>query len=359
MGNINFTYPARLEQQILFNVSFEAEEGKTVALCGQSGCGKSTCIGLIQRFYDPQSGSIEVDGHDIRKLNVHHLRNIIGVVSQEPTLFETTIYENIRYGRLDVTKEQIHQAAKQANAFDFISALPKQFDTFVGEGGATLSGGQKQRVAIARALVRNPKILLLDEATSALDTESEAIVQTALENASKGRTTIVIAHRLSTIKNADKIIGFSDGTMVEEGNHATLVNANGVYANLVNMQTFAEKTQPVKSVKKSESKIALERRGSNASRRKSMIEMQMMQGDGATKDNAAFEEAGKCTTEATMNVQTVASLGRETTFIQKYKTQLDQPLSTANKKAILFGVGYGMSMGIIFFMYAGCFYFAA
>merc|ERR1719209_842781 len=634
---VDFTFPAREEQQVLKGVSFEVGQGQTVALCGQSGCGKSTCIKLLQRFYDVCSGSITIAGSNIKDMNVRSLRENIGIVSQEPILFDDTIFENIRMGRLDVTEDEVNAALKQANAYDFVQKLPEKLETQVGEGGATLSGGQKQRIAIARALVRNPKILLLDEATSALDTESESLVQAALDKASEGRTTIVIAHRLSTIKNADKIIGFSDGKIVEEGNHATLVNANGVYANLVNMQTFAEKTQPVKSVKKSESKIALERRGSNASRRKSMvsivgniasslslkksgtdvskseddedlpeasdatirqlntpelgynivgiivalacggvqplfaimfseilatygrfacaydtdieqkvaelkkatefnatvgnatlrnatpgnatlgnatdfvatefnvpdfgiyidayntndacsedklmenivvwslcfiyigvfnfiayptfcymfgkageeltsrlryqsfkkylqlqmgffddpkrstgvltsrlssdaskinglvggqwsimmqslgamgvglsiafyyewrltliifafmpfltigsmIEMQMMQGDGATKDNAAFEEAGKCTTEATMNVQTVASLGRETTFIQKYKTQLDQPLSTANKKAIRFGVAYGMSMGIIFFMYAGCFYFAA
>lgn len=262
LKNISFTYPARLDHQVLHNVSFSANEGETVALCGQSGCGKSTCIQLIQRFYDPQEGGVYLGGHDIKTLNVKFLRDMIGVVSQEPILFETTIIENIRYGRLDVTDAEIKQAAKQANAYDFIQNLPKQWDTEVGEGGATLSGGQKQRVAIARALVRNPKILLLDEATSALDTESESIVQAALEKASEGRTTIVIAHRLSTIRSADKIFGFAGGRIVEEGTHKSLLEIeNGVYANLCNMQTF-EKAAPSEKAKESKKKVVLDRQKS-------------------------------------------------------------------------------------------------
>ena len=239
--NVDFTYPARMDQKILKNVSFKVEAGKTTAFCGQSGCGKSTCFQLLKRFYDTEQGTVLIDGIDIKEFNVRSLRSVIGVVSQEPLLFDTTIEENIRYGNLDVTKEEIYTATKQANAYDFIMKLPETWNTHVGEGGATLSGGQKQRIAIARALVRNPKILLLDEATSALDTESEAIVQKALENASKGRTTIVIAHRLSTIRNADKIIGFHQGEVVEEGTHQTLMETEkGVYFNLCNMQTFAK-----------------------------------------------------------------------------------------------------------------------
>ena len=246
--NVSFNYPDREELGVLKNVSFEVEYGKTTALCGQSGCGKSTCVQLIKRFYDPTSGSVMVDGKDVKELNLNSLRSIIGVVGQEPVLFDTSVEENIKLGRLDVTKEEIIDAAKQANAFEFIQALPDGWDTNVGEGGATLSGGQKQRIAIARALVRNPKILLLDEATSALDTESEAIVQKALENASKGRTTIVIAHRLSTIRKADKIIGLHNGEVVEEGTHETLMQIeNGVYQNLCNMQTFVADPQSVKS----------------------------------------------------------------------------------------------------------------
>jgi ABC-type multidrug transport system fused ATPase/permease subunit len=164
--DVEFTYPGRLDQQVLKKVSFQVEAGKTTALCGQSGCGKSTTFALLKRFYDIQGGSITLDGVDLKEINVNSLRSIIGVVSQEPVLFNASVEENIRYGRLDVTKEQIIEATKQANAYEFIQKLPNTWDTNVGAGGATLSGGQKQRIAIARALVRNPKILLLDEATS-------------------------------------------------------------------------------------------------------------------------------------------------------------------------------------------------
>ncbi|CAG5103938.1 Oidioi.mRNA.OKI2018_I69.chr1.g1009.t1.cds [Oikopleura dioica] len=246
--NVDFTYPSRKEQGVLSGVSFKAEAGKTTALCGASGCGKSTCFQLIQRFYDAAQGRILIDGQELKSLNLAWFRENIGVVSQEPVLFDGTVEENITLGRLDVTKEEITEACKQANALDFIQKLPSTWETNVGEGGATLSGGQKQRIAIARALVRNPKILLLDEATSALDTESEKIVQQALEKASVGRTTLVIAHRLSTIKNADKIIGFKNGKKMEEGNHASLQEIeDGVYKTLCNMQSFSMEQEKVES----------------------------------------------------------------------------------------------------------------
>ncbi|XP_043821901.1 ATP-dependent translocase ABCB1 isoform X2 [Dromiciops gliroides] len=235
--NVHFTYPSRKEVKILKGLNLKVNSGQTVALVGNSGCGKSTTVQLIQRLYDPTEGVVTIDGQDIRTLNVRYLREITGVVSQEPVLFATTIAENIRYGREDVTMEEIEKAVKEANAYDFIMKLPYQFDTLVGERGAQLSGGQKQRIAIARALVRNPKILLLDEATSALDTESEAVVQVALDKARKGRTTIIIAHRLSTIRNADVIAGFEDGVIVEQGNHNELMKKEGVYFKLVTMQT--------------------------------------------------------------------------------------------------------------------------
>ncbi|KAM4702862.1 ATP-dependent translocase ABCB1-like [Rhinophrynus dorsalis] len=236
--NIHFSYPSRPDIPILKGLSLKVEAGKTTALVGSSGCGKSTTIQLLQRFYDPEVGEVTVDGHDVRTLNVKWLRENIGVVSQEPVLFGTTIRENIRYGREDVTDAEIEQATKEANAYDFISKLPDAFDTMVGERGAQLSGGQKQRIAIARALVRNPKILLLDEATSALDTQSESIVQSALDKARAGRTTIVIAHRLSTIRTADVIAGFQNGIVVEQGTHDDLMNKKGVYYSLVMMQGF-------------------------------------------------------------------------------------------------------------------------
>uniref|UniRef100_A0A7N4P9T2 ATP binding cassette subfamily B member 1 n=1 Tax=Sarcophilus harrisii TaxID=9305 RepID=A0A7N4P9T2_SARHA len=235
--NVHFTYPSRKEVKILKGLNLKVYSGQTVALVGSSGCGKSTTVQLIQRLYDPTEGMVTIDGQDIRTLNVRYLREITGVVSQEPVLFATTIAENIRYGREDVTMEEIEKAVKEANAYDFIMKLPHKFDTLVGERGAQLSGGQKQRIAIARALVRNPKILLLDEATSALDTESEAVVQVALDKAREGRTTIVIAHRLSTVCKADVIAGFEDGVIVEQGNHDELMKQKGVYFKLVTMQT--------------------------------------------------------------------------------------------------------------------------
>ncbi|KAK0147853.1 Multidrug resistance protein 1 [Merluccius polli] len=229
--NIHFNYPSRTDVKVLNNMSLSVKTGQTIALVGSSGCGKSTTIQLLLRFYDPQEGSVHLDGHDVRTLNVRYLREKIGVVSQEPILFATTITENIRYGRPDVTQREIEQATKEANAYDFIMSLPDKFETLVGDRGTQMSGGQKQRIAIARALVRNPKILLLDEATSALDAESETIVR-------QGRTTLVVAHRLSTIRNADVIAGFRNGEIVELGTHSELMEKQGVYHTLVTTQTF-------------------------------------------------------------------------------------------------------------------------
>ncbi|XP_034553324.1 ATP-binding cassette, sub-family B (MDR/TAP), member 4 [Notolabrus celidotus] len=245
--DINFTYPSRPDVKVLKNMSLNVRSGQTIALVGSSGCGKSTTIQLLQRFYDPQEGSVSIDGHDIRSLNIRHLREMIGVVSQEPILFATSISENIRYGRLDVTQAEIVQAAKEANAYDFIMSLPDKFETLVGDRGTQMSGGQKQRIAIARALVRNPKILLLDEATSALDAESEKIVQNALDKVRLGRTTIVVAHRLSTIRNADVIAGFQKGEIVELGTHSELMETKGVYHTLVTMQTFQKEEDGLES----------------------------------------------------------------------------------------------------------------
>lgn len=234
--NVTFHYPSRPEVKILNNLNMEIKNGETTAFVGPSGMGKSTAIQLIQRFYDPNKGKVTLDGHDIRSLNIQWLRSLIGVVEQEPVLFATTIAENIRYGQPDVSVEDIVHAAKEANAYNFIMALPQKFDTLVGEGGGQMSGGQKQRIAIARALIRNPKILLLDMATSALDNESEAVVQEALDKVRSGRTTISIAHRLSTIRNADVIIGFDHGQAVERGTHSELFDKKGVYFTLVTLQ---------------------------------------------------------------------------------------------------------------------------
>ncbi|KAM6411604.1 ATP-dependent translocase ABCB1-like isoform 2-T7 [Pluvialis apricaria] len=257
--NVYFSYPSRPDIEILKGLNLKISCGQTVALVGGSGCGKSTTVQLIQRLYDPKEGMVTIDGQDIKTLNVRYLREIIGVVNQEPVLFATTIAENIRYGREDVTMEEIEKATKEANAYDFIMKLPNKFETVVGERGAQLSGGQKQRIAIARALVRNPKILLLDEATSALDTESEAVVQAALDKAREGRTTVVVAHRLSTVRNADLIAVFEGGVITEQGNHFKLLERKGIYYKLVNMQAIeaevpsSEEDEKALSVKKSES----------------------------------------------------------------------------------------------------------
>lgn len=241
--DVKFHYPTRKDVPILSGLNMEIKSGQTVALVGSSGCGKSTCIQMLQRFYDPISGKIYVDGHDIRDLDLTWYRNNIAVVGQEPVLFGTTIEENIRYGNMDATHEDIVAATKKANAYDFISSLPNGFQTVVGERGAQLSGGQKQRVAIARALVRNPCLLLLDEATSALDNESESKVQAALDSASKERTTVIVAHRLSTIRNADKIIVLSKGVVVEQGTHDELMALNGEYFNLVTNQVVEKNSE--------------------------------------------------------------------------------------------------------------------
>nr|CAD7261445.1 unnamed protein product [Timema shepardi] len=229
-------YTAAVMVTVLQGLNLTISPGETVALVGSSGCGKSTCVQLIQRFYDPIQGSVSLDGVNIKDLNVAWLRSHIGVVGQEPILFQTTIAENIRFGNEQASIDDIVQAAKKANAHDFIAKLPQGYDTLVGERGAQLSGGQKQRIAIARALVRNPHILLLDEATSALDTSSEAKVQAALDKASTGRTTIIVAHRLSTIRQADKIVALSDGQVAEQGTHEQLMALKGHYHDLVMAQ---------------------------------------------------------------------------------------------------------------------------
>eukprot|EP01134_Creolimax_fragrantissima_P007834 CFRG7834T1 len=234
---VDFVYPTRPDQMVLTDLWLNAPAGKVLALCGPSGSGKSTIGSLLERFYDPVRGQIFVDGVDIRDLDPKWLRGrLIGYIGQEPILFYTSIKENIRYGRPDATDEEIMEAARKANAHNFIEEFPKGYDTIVGERGAALSGGQRQRVAIARALLKDPKVLILDEATSALDTESERLVQDALDKLLVGRTVVVIAHRLSTIKDADCIAVLKHGRVVETGTHSELVNEHGVYADLVKRQ---------------------------------------------------------------------------------------------------------------------------
>lgn len=237
--NVDFSYPTRPGQQILKEFTIDIDAGKTIAFVGPSGGGKSTIVKMLERFYDPNEGCVKLDGNDLRDINVKHLRSLIGYVGQEPTLFATTIEKNIKYGNPFATKEEIEQAARLANAHDFIMSFQDGYNTQVGDKGAQLSGGQKQRIAIARVLVARPKILLLDEATSALDSESELVVQEALDNvlASEKRTTVIIAHRLSTIRNADVIAVVMGGKIVETGTHDELMDAStGYYRALVEKQ---------------------------------------------------------------------------------------------------------------------------
>lgn len=236
LSNVTFSYPQRPETAVLKNLSIVFESGKMTALIGPSGGGKSTIFAMIERFYDPSSGFITLDGQDIRGINISWLHRRIGLVSQEPVLFACSIRDNIAFGMEDASIEEVIKAATAANAHDFIMSFQRGYDTFVGERGLHLSGGQKQRIAIARAVLLNPKILLLDEATSSLDAESEYVVQDALDKLMKGRTVVVIAHRLSTVKNADMVVVIDRGQVAEQGEHTYLLEQNGMYAHLVRRQ---------------------------------------------------------------------------------------------------------------------------
>ncbi len=235
--NVAFSYPSRKEIQVLKNVSFDAKFGQKIAIVGPSGVGKSTIASLLLRFYSIEGGKIEIDGVDIYDYDLENLRNNMSIVPQDVILFGGTIKENIAYGKPNATDEEITLAAKQANALNFIESFPEKMETIVGERGIKLSGGQKQRIAIARALLKNPSILILDEATSSLDSESEKLVQEALEILMEGRTNIIIAHRLSTIRNADQILVLDNGMISEQGTHQELISLeNGTYKNLSNLQ---------------------------------------------------------------------------------------------------------------------------
>ena len=234
LRHVSFSYNS--SREILTDINLNIPKGSTIALVGQSGSGKSTLVDLIPRYHDVCDGEILIDGVDIRQMTIQSLRSIIGNVNQEAILFNDTIYNNIAFGVEHATMEQVEQAARIANAHDFIMEMEHGYQTNIGDRGGRLSGGQRQRISIARAILKNPPILILDEATSALDTESEKLVQDALERLMKSRTTIAIAHRLSTIKNADLIYVLHDGKIVEQGTHEELLAFNGYYKKLNDMQ---------------------------------------------------------------------------------------------------------------------------
>jgi subfamily B ATP-binding cassette protein MsbA len=240
--HVSFHYQP--DREVLTDINLEVPKGKTIALVGQSGSGKTTLTDLVPRFYDPVTGSVQIDGTDIRRFTTHDLRALMGIVCQEPILFNDTVYNNITFG-VDTTQpapngmtwqQAVEQAARIANAHVFISEMPEGYNTVIGDRGSRLSGGQRQRLSIARAILKNPPILILDEATSALDSESEKLVQEALEHLMKDRTTLVVAHRLSTIKHADLICVMHEGRIVERGTHDDLYALNGYYTKLVDMQ---------------------------------------------------------------------------------------------------------------------------
>lgn len=232
--DVSFTY--HVGDEVLRNIAIEVAPGERIALVGPSGAGKTTLVNLLPRFYDPASGAVEIDGRDLRRVTLQSLRAQVGIVPQETILFGGSVHDNIRYGKMDATPEEVYAAARAANAHQFIQALPQGYESDVGERGLRLSGGERQRIAIARALLKNPAILVLDEATSSLDMESEALVQEALERLMKGRTTFVIAHRLPTVRNADRILVLSEGRIIEQGSHDQLLAQGGLYRKLYEMQ---------------------------------------------------------------------------------------------------------------------------
>ena len=239
LDRVSFSYPTRPDTRALDDVSFAVRTGETVAIVGPSGAGKTTIFALVQRFFDPQLGTVAVDGVDVKAVDPLLLRARIAVVPQETVIFSGSVLDNIRFGKPEASPDEVLAAARAARVDEFAERLPKGYDTEVGERGVTLSGGQRQRIAIARAILRDAPILLLDEATSALDAESEAFIQQAIDKLTQNRTTLVIAHRLATVRNADRILVLENGKLIAEGKHAELINTSPLYARLAKLQFSA------------------------------------------------------------------------------------------------------------------------
>jgi ATP-binding cassette, subfamily B, bacterial MsbA len=320
-NHISFAYPGN-EKLVLKDVDLFLPKGTTLALVGSSGAGKSTLVDLLPRFYDPISGGITVDDSDIREFDMRSLRKAMGIVSQDTFLFNDSILNNIAYGKPDATEEEIITASKRANAYEFIEKMPQGFDTMVGDRGVMLSGGQRQRLAIARALLQDPEILILDEATSALDTVSERLVQGAIDNLSRNRTTLVIAHRLSTIQKADQIAVFDQGRVVEVGNHEELLSKNGHYSHLYSMQ-FGEKTKTTSNYNQTFTRMSYEIR----SRLNSMIGCLKLLIDGmvdeAKERQELLEESYKSALRIVTNIEI---------FEENIKLNRELQLSSGNKE---------------------------
>jgi ATP-binding cassette, subfamily B, bacterial len=239
LQNVSFIYPGT-SRRVLHDIHLEVEPGETIALVGRSGSGKTTLCNLIARFYDPTSGTIALDGLDLREIEVESYRRLLGIVEQDVFLFDGSIAENIAYGNRWATRSRIEQAARVANAAEFIDRLPAGYDTLIGERGVRLSGGQRQRLAIARAVLADPKVFILDEATSNLDSESERLIQQSLDQLLRGRTSFVIAHRLSTIRHADRILVLDDGAIAQAGSHDELMSGSGLYRDMVELQRIEQ-----------------------------------------------------------------------------------------------------------------------
>jgi ATP-binding cassette subfamily B protein len=245
--DVSFAYPSRPDEPVLRDLSFAVEPGETVALVGPSGGGKSTVFKLIQRFYDPDSGSVRINGRDIRDFDPVELRASLGLVSQDIALFSGSATDNVRYGRPGAAETEVERAARLAQAHEFIRALPQGYDAFLGERGIRLSGGQRQRLAIARALIKTPSMLLLDEATASLDAESERLVQQAIDEASRDRTVLVIAHRLATVRRADRILVIEHGELAAQGSHEELMQRSDLYRRLASLQFPDEAMEPARA----------------------------------------------------------------------------------------------------------------